>query len=856
MELLERDGPLTALRGVRDLAAESGGSVAVVSGEPGIGKTALVSRFSHDLGEEARVLWGVCDDLSIPRPLGPFRDLAGVASPALVEAVISDSPTHQVHRLLLEELNLPPRPTVMVLEDVHWADEATVDAITVIGRRIAQVPALLVVTLRHGELDPGHPIHAALDDISAETSLYIQLAPLSRTAVANLAGDDTDRVYAATGGNPFYVTEMLATLPAELPQSVANAVLGRSSRLDESSRRLVELVSMVPSRIPSKVLDLVLEDWVVAAEEPERRQLLHVDRRHVRFRHELARSAIRSNVPVARRRRLHTEILQALLSVEADPADIVHHAEEAGKVDVVAEYAPVAARRAAALESNREAFAHFLRAVEFAERHPTSEQATLFEDYSWSAYLVGQMEEAFTSIRRAIACYEEVGDPEAVGRCTRILSRLHWYAGHGTEAWREAESSIAILQPLGDTAELARAYSGLAQLAMLASRDEEAIAWGNRALGLAERLGDEGIRAHALINIGIPQTNSSPENDAALLEALDVADRIGDRHEAVRALIALAWANLIWVRPAPATRHTSHGITYAEEHQVDTLLSYLQATQAWLELRSGNWEIAERVAGRVLGQGVSVADLLSRTVLTELAVRRGDAEALDLLAETRAVADQTLELQRIGPILELEMEWALTRGEPWPLRRYQRVFDLIGADAGRTVGAGRLAGWGAVAGFDHVFEWPMPKPHAAMYGKDWRAAAEAFGDAGWDHDRALMLSLLDDQTSLTEALDIARRLGASPLEQRVVTRMIGLGIAVPHPPRASTLANPAGLTARQLEVLECLTQGLTNAEIAQRLFVSVRTVEHHVEAILAKLGVSTRREAAERYLELGLLDRE
>jgi predicted ATPase len=324
--LLEREGALAALAEASQQAAEGRGSVVLVTGEPGIGKTALLDRFAQDHRGKMRLLWGSCDDLAIPRPLGPFRDLA---LPGF-KGVAADQEPHRFHAVLLEELTKPPRPTVLVLEDVHWADQATIDAITVIGRRIADLPAVMALTVRSGELGPGHPLPKALETIRSGTSLYLQLAPLSRAAVATLAGEDTDRVYSATGGNPFYVTEMIAALPSDLPPSVATTVLGRVSRLSEESRRLVEVVAMVPGRVSARVLDVVVPDWAAAAAEAERRQLLAVDPHNVRFRHELARVAVRSSVPVARRRGLHAEILQTLLTTEADPADVVYHAEAAG----------------------------------------------------------------------------------------------------------------------------------------------------------------------------------------------------------------------------------------------------------------------------------------------------------------------------------------------------------------------------------------------------------------------------------------------------------------------------------------------------------------------------------------------
>ena len=410
MELLERDEALAALAEARESAARGEGRVLFVTGEPGIGKTSLVTRFVRDLDAGERVLLGTCDDLSIPRPLGPIRDLIGSVSPPLGEALETGGAPDEIQRLLIAELELPPRPTVLVLEDVHWADEATLDLIMVVGRRIRSLPALLVLTFRVGEAPPSHPLHATVGAIRADESVVVELAPLSRGAVASLAGDDAAEVYATTGGNPFYVTELLAfRASAELPPSVANAVLGRASRLDDDARRLVELVSVVPNRARAAVLDAVMPDWAAAAEEPERRQLLEVDSAYVRFRHELARNAIRSSLPIAARRRLHAEILEALLAADADPADIVHHAEAAGAEAVVADYALVAARRAAALESNREAYSHYRRAATFVSRLPLSEQAAVLEEVAAAAYLVGRLDDAFPAIERAIAIYRRPG---------------------------------------------------------------------------------------------------------------------------------------------------------------------------------------------------------------------------------------------------------------------------------------------------------------------------------------------------------------------------------------------------------------------------------------------------------------
>ena len=852
MDLLERDSALGALAEAIAAAGGGEGRMVCISGEPGIGKTSLVRHFTADLGGDARVLLGTCDDLSIPRPLGPFRDLAGSVSPALENALAADAAPHDIQDLLIAELERPPLPAVLVLEDVHWADDATLDSITVLGRRIGGLPALLVVTYRGGEAPPGHPLHAALGATRRDELVLLELAPLSRDAVAALAGHDADELYAATGGNPFYVSELLASRDsAELPPSVAKAVLARVSRLDEPERRLVELVSAVPNRIRTGVLDVVMPGWTAAAEEPERRQLLEMEGAYVRFRHELARNAVLSSIPLVARRRLHSEVLEALLAANADPADLVHHAEAAGAEEVVGDYALVAARRAAGLESNRESYFHYRRAADFAARLPAAEQAALLEELVTAAYLVGRLDEAFEATEAAIAIHRELGDQEALGRCTRVLSRLHWFVGNGAPARVKALEAITILEPRGESIELARACSGVAQLAMLADDGEQALTWGERALMLATRLGDESTRAHALVNLGCAQVQLDASETGPLLQAHALADSVGEREDATRAMGNLGYVLMSWAMPEPALRYLRRALAYAETHEVHTYVSYVTTGLAWLRLRSGDWAEAERATQGEVERGITVVQLLAKTVLAELAVRRGDPDARERVADLAAHADRAAEPQRLAPVIALSTELALTGDEPVPRERIERLAAQMRAHGGLTGRfAVQLAAFAAVAGIGIELDPPASGPYGAMARRDWRAAADEFGELGWGYDRALMLSLLDDEEALAEAIGTARRLGAAPLTKRVAERLRERGLRVPHGPRRTTLENPAGLTARQVEVLALVADGLTNAEIAERLIVSQRTAEHHVAAVMTKLGARTRRDVASRWRAL------
>lgn len=853
-ELLEREAPLRLLGEALDRAARGGGSVAVVSGEPGIGKSSLVAHLAATCGHDVQVLVGICDDLAVPRPLGPFRDLAVDVPGQSLGALVDATQPWTTASALLDAFRASRTPTLLVIEDAHWIDQASADVITVLGRRLAELRVLLVLTVRTGELGSDHPLRPAIDGLHHSRLLHVEPAPLSRDAVRRLADTPdpaiADRIYELTGGNPLFVTELLEHGLASPPPSLATTVLGRVARLPPASRELLELLSVIPGRVPTALLDRLEPGWATTAEPAERVRLLTGDARHVRFRHDLTRATIDAALPTGRRRHLHGRVLAALRTTDADPADLVHHAEAAGDDDVVAEFAWEAAQRAAAVGANREAFAQYRRALGFADRLDPPGRAALAEAMGRTACLVGRFDASLRAISDAMVRYERLGDGCGLGRCASLRAHLHWFLGDGGSAWRDACSAVHSLEAAGAVGELARAYARASELSMLAGRAGDAVEWGRRALQLAE---DDDVRASALTSIGAMRLQLDVDDVQPLLTALEIAVAAGRHEQVVLAMTAFAWVNLLWARPRHARAHAEDGLRYARHHEVDSLADYLDAVLAWMDVRAGRWDAADRLltSERRLRGPRTVTRLQAHAVLTERAVRRGDDDAEPRLRRAVEDAERTGELKRIGPVLELELEFALTRGLPLPVGRLAEVADRVGPDALQGGhGAARLAAWGAVCGLPVTFTGKAPAPHAAMIARDWRRAADAFGAVGWEHDRALMLSLLDDEEALAEALEHARATGAAPLEAHVGTRLRELGRPVPRGPRRSTRTNPAQLTDRQLEVLERVRQGRRNGEIAAELHISTRTVEHHVAAILRQLGVSSRAEAAARAVDL------
>src|SRR5438132_4772041 len=220
-ERLERTGELaTLVESLEAVQSSSRGHVVLVGGEAGVGKTALLRRFCEECREPARILWGACDPLFTPRPLGPLLAVAEGAGGELEKVVASGVMPHEVAAALAGELRARA-PTVFVLEDLHWADEATLDVLRLLIRRIEAVPALIVATYRDDELDRRHPLRIMVGELAtSETIQRVKLAGLSREAVAQLAeprGVDTDELYRKTGGNAFFVVEALAVPGEEIP---------------------------------------------------------------------------------------------------------------------------------------------------------------------------------------------------------------------------------------------------------------------------------------------------------------------------------------------------------------------------------------------------------------------------------------------------------------------------------------------------------------------------------------------------------------------------------------------------------------------------------------------------------------
>jgi len=847
VELLERDACLSELSGWwADIAR--GGCVVLVGAEAGMGKTSLVRAFA-ERHPSARVLWGACDALFTPRPLAPLLDVARQAGGALLEAARGGAERNTLFAAALDELEA--RPTMVVFEDLHWADEATLDFLKFAGRRIARTRAMLIVTYRDDEIEAGHPLFMVLADLPRANTQRVGIAPLTEAAVARLARQrrrSARDVHRITGGNPLFVTEVLASDESSIPGTIREAVLARAARLTGGARRVAELASIVPA---------AAESWLVeAVATPSAADIdgcLHIGMRRrddgaLAYRHELVRRAVEASLPPAYRRDLHASVLRALGERgDVAPARLAHHAAGAEDTAAVLMHARAAARQASTVGAHREAAAHYAAALAHAAGLAPHERAELHERLAYEYYLTDRIDASLEARRAALAIWESSGDTLRQGDNLRWLSRLSWFSGQRADTERYAAEAIATLERLPPGRELALAYSNRAQLEMLAHRVDEAVAWATRALELAERLGDVEVQVHALTNRGTARMiEGHADGEADLLRSRDVALEANLHEHAARAMTNLASSTVGLRRYADATKYLDDGMTYTERLDLDAWRLYMQAWRARARLETGDWLGAGDDAEAVVTNPRTspVTRLPALVVLGKLRARRGDPDATSPLAEARELASHAREIQRTAPVMDALAEIAHLEGDFAPLVGPLREAVVQTQSHHDSWIRGLIAIWLWRAGDIAKLPEGCAEPYRLEAAGQWHEAAAAWERLGCPYERACVLAWHGDEAAQRVALEQFESLGAMPAAQQLRRRMRAGGARrVPRGSRASTRQNAFGLTRREAQVLDLMRSGLRNSAIAKRLYLSTRTVDHHVSSVLAKLGASTRAEA-------------
>ena len=856
--LLEREAQLAALASYAGEARKAQGRLALVAGEAGVGKSALVEQLQRDL-PEAAWFWGACDGLFTPRPLGPLFDIAAKLGGQLLELCRAGAPREELFGALLRQVSEPDALHVVVVEDIHWADEATIDLLRFLGRRIRDATVLLIVTYRDEGLTAADPLRVALGDLATQRSVRrIGVGPLSADATAVLAagcGFEPAALHELTGGNPFYITEVAQSGMGEVPPSARDAVLARVTRLSSPAREVLDVAALIGARVDLRLLAAVSDYPPAALDELLASGLLGPDSASLKFRHEIVRLAVEGAITTHRCGPIHARILAALRGTGCDDdARLAFHAEAAGDGEAALGYAAAAARRAVELSSHREAAAQFERALRFAGGVDTATEAGLYDGLAREVALLDRWQDAADAGERALALWRAAGDRVREGDMMRHLARALGHLCRGADAAVMAEASVQTLEPLGPSAELARAYANLACERMLGARNEAAIELAVRAQAIAESLGVPEVLSHALNTEGCARATLGQEWTGQLERALDIA-LSGRLHEqAGRAFTNIYSIHCGLRQFTEAGRYYTLGVAYCDEHDITTYASCLRCERITALERTGHWPQAAALSEDLLNRGEAspVNRLVPLNVIGVIRARQGGPGAWEFLDEVAAYADGTGEPQYIVPVRLARAEVFWLEGN---LEAAEREAGLADDAAGPADAwdRGAVAVWLRRTGSARAPRGDLAPPYQSQIDGDQERSASLWNQLGCPYEAALALLGSQDEDALRAALQILIDLDATATAGVARRRMRKLGVrSIPAGPRTATRAHPMGLTRREHEVLDLIVDGRTNAEIAGQLFISAKTVDHHVSAVLAKLGVPDRNAAAAHAARLGV----
>lgn len=851
--LMERDAFLDELDRLAADAAAGAGRVAFVVGEAGIGKTSLLRAFADRLAGRMRCLWAACEDLSAPEALTLLRDLP-LDMPGLLDRATDGTSRLAVFADIVSALSAAP--TVLIVEDLHWADDGSIDFVRYAGRRIGDRPLLVVISTRNEEEGARSRLNRAANDIPPALRRRFDLPRLSSVAVGAMAaacGLFGAAIHDATGGNPLFVTEMLANRGAR-SSSIDDLVVGRADRLGPDARAFLDYCSIIPRRVALEQVEASGADDA-AIGECLSSGLLLADDEGVAFRHEITRRAVEDALTPLLRRRLHMAELERLDAQGASAARRLHHAVGAQKNDHIRQLAPAAAEQASALGAHREAVKAWSVLLDDSGEQPPD--PIHCERYAFELHVTGDLARSIVQQERALVIYRARKDHRKEGDCLRFLSRLHYLNGNRQFAEGAGRAAVSLLEDFPDTPELALAYANLAHLAMLAEDRETTVLWSERAIPIAEGLERNDILATVLNNYGTAlQFYDRAAGIAMIDRSIALGTESGSQEHVARAYTNKGWS-LLQARRLEEARHGfAQGVDYCIERDLDVWRDYMAGGIALTLVELGRWRDAADIAQPIVADSCNSYLMRNPAVraLTLLRIRRGEQGVEELLGELRDHMVQGRETPRFVGLSLIAAEQAWTGGD-----RFQAALALLDEAAALILPDGNpwdraaLAYWRGKLGSPVPMSDPVPEPYALFAAGDIQGAAEAFGRLAMPFARAQMLAE-GDEGQATEALALLDRLGASATAARFRTELSRKGLrSGARGPRASTRSNRFGLTRRELDVLARMDLGLTNKEIGELLFVSSKTVDHHVSAVLGKLGARTRGEAAAMARDEGLL---
>jgi class 3 adenylate cyclase/tetratricopeptide (TPR) repeat protein len=667
----------------RVLAGQS--QLLLLTGAPGLGKTRLVEEL---IGQARAAAPGTQVRVGESAPIagaalayGPFVAALGSEAEWLLADDSAGNMLAARHRLFVRVFGLlaglaARSPLVLVLEDLHWADESSRELLAFLAVRLREEPVMIVGTLREeGLADAGRRWLAELEHRPRVTR--VRLGRMTDTEIAGLvagtmpAGASPDHVaavVAAAEGNPLFAKELAYTDPGGSPASVTDAVLARASALTAAARAVTDQVSVADGGMSYQLLvatvDLPEADLVAAARAGVDSGLLAATGDGYAFTHALIRRAIYTQILPTKRSLLHRRLAEALVGQPgSDPGLLARHWQRAGCPDRAAAAAVRAARRAVSVRAYPEAAENYGLAIELGQWLPEA-GPDLLEEAARAASWAGDSKQAATWAADALALGDKAAPMERARRLER-LGRYRWEMGDPKAALDAAEQAMNILDPEPPSELQARVLAGLGTWRVLLGDADAALPLVTKAMEVAQQTGADAAYAHGLGTLGIIEAQYGDLEDGLedLQAAFTLACRVGSIEDAIRATANQVYLLYRAGRFAEAVEagRTGRGAVVAMGAP-PAVTTGIGNNVAGALLASGRWAEADELLAELVAESTTNFTRYLQLLQLELAVGRGESErAADLVATLRKSPDDP---RLVGPLHACLAEQALAANDP------------------------------------------------------------------------------------------------------------------------------------------------------------------------------------------------
>lgn len=842
--LVERQPQLQTLE-TAVVSSTHSGTVVLISGEAGFGKTSLIETFTRSLDHRYQVLTAACEPIGIPAAFAPLFEVLDDLPDELRDDIRSGMGRPAVYSGMLELIK--NERVVLVFEDMHRADEATLGLVRYLGRRIASTNSTLLITYRSEEVDLSHPLRLVIADLGSSAE-RIDLPALTPAGVAEMARGldvDPDDIYETTLGNPFFVEEVIRHPGLKVPPTVANAVLASAAQLPEEALEIIYLVALSPDGVPLRLVTADNGSAGAHVDQAVQRRLLSVQGGVVSCRHELIRDTFTQTIPPSQEQSLHLRLLTYLEAGSGSSPDVTrlaYHSIGAGNADKAVAYSLQAARDAARAGAHRQASFHYSNALRYRNSIATEDLSEILLEAANEHCAVNRFENATELARMRLDLAEDHFDlARAHARVSFFESRKNdLSASHAS-----ATHALSVLSEESATEELALALAVIAWGELARGNCQDVVSFGERAIETARQAGSLEIEIQAATTTATARWLIGDDTGITLLEKTAAKALEADTGEsAARVLNNLGVVALSSQKLTQARHWYEEVINYATVRELDAWYVAATTTLATINIKSGRWDDADRSLEMVLGQRTCLnTEMEALANAAVLRARRGDPGAAQLVEEALARIDPDVGqiLDTEACILSMEAAWlgllpmtrAVDRYASWSAARtsINGTWNLPG-----------IAFWACRLGFDRP-EGNIVGPAGLEWDGDVAAAAAEWEALGFPVEAAITRAMLP-HTDLGAVFADLAALGAEGVIRGLQRELQRRGVKkIPRGERQATKQNPAGLTPRQAEVLDLMTSGMSNAAIAQELFISEKTASHHVSAILTKLNVASRLEA-------------